>query len=243
MKQFSGLRRFIEPLKSTPFHPQWFVYRDERKMSDDIGSHAEGRVLDIGAGRQEIRHYLKSSCQYISLDYYQTATEWYQTRPHIFGDGQALPIQGQCLDTILLLDVLEHIPRTDECIVDIRRVLKPGGRLIIHVPFLYPLHDVPYDFHRWTKFGLIELANRHDFQIEAVEGKGHPIETAALLTNLSLSKTFLNWMKGKNPLFIFVILLPFVIFMINCIAWVIQLLSQEDGFMPKGYFTVWHKPE
>ena len=88
MKKYAFLRRVLEPLKYTPLHPQWFVYKDEKKFSKEIGEWCNGQVFDIGAGAQAIRQYLKPECDYISLDYYQTATEWYHTRPQLFGDGQ-----------------------------------------------------------------------------------------------------------------------------------------------------------
>jgi ubiquinone/menaquinone biosynthesis C-methylase UbiE len=241
MKLFPDLRRIVEPLKFTPFHPQWYVYKNERKISGVIGRVTTGRVLDVGAGKQKIRQHLDESCRYVSLDYPQTATQWYQTRPQIFGDGQALPVPAQSMDTVLLLDVLEHLPRTGDCLAEVWRVLKPGGRFVLHVPFLYPLHDVPFDFYRWTEYGLKELAGECDFELEVVEREGHPIETAALLYNLAFSKTVLNWIQAKNPFLILVVFLPLLVLWINLTAWMIRAAAKADGFMPQGYLMVWKK--
>ena len=72
----------------------------------------------------------------------------------IFADAQSLPFKNKSIDTILLLDVLEHLPRPEECFEEIYRKSKPNGKVIIQVPFLYPIHDAPLDFRRWTQHGL-----------------------------------------------------------------------------------------
>lgn len=241
MRQNALIRRLLAPLKRTPFHPQWFVYRDERESLQAIGRQARGLTLDIGAGEQNVQNYLPVGCHYVSLDYYQTAAEWYHTRPRLFGDGQRLPIQADSVDTVLLLDVLEHLPRPEECIAEIGRVLQPEGRLVLQVPFLYPLHDAPYDFHRWTIHGLRALAGHYGFSIESETVFGHPAESAALLTNLALSKTVLNWFRSKNPLVIFAPLLLLATPGINLRGWLLAHVSDGETFMPHSYRMVWRK--
>lgn len=241
MRQYTRIRKMLEPLKRTPFHPQYFVYRKHNSDLVEIGKHCKGTILDIGAGKQEVHSFLPDNNRYISLDYYHTATEWYHVRPDFFADGQQLPIATQCIDTVLLLDVLEHLPDPEACILEVRRVLQPNSKLVLQVPFLYPLHDTPFDFHRWTVHGLRELAERHGFIIETDMVFGHPLETAALLTNLALSKTALNWIKRKNPMAIFTLLLPLIIGLVNIHAWLIAKLSWDEQFMPHGYRQVWVK--
>jgi SAM-dependent methyltransferase len=242
MRQNSLIRRLLAPLQQTPLHPQWFVYRDEREALLLIGRQATGLTLDVGAGAQAVQNYLTAVCRYVSLDYYQTATDWYHTRPQIFGDGQRLPIKANSVDTVLLLDVLEHLPHPEECVAEIWRVLRQGGRLVMQLPFLYPLHDTPYDFHRWTIHGLRALAGRHEFSIESEMVNGHPAESAALLTNLALSKTVLSWFRAKNPLFLLAPLLLVAVPVINGCGWLLARLSGKEPFMPHSYRVVWVKP-
>lgn len=242
MRQNALIRRLFAPLKHTPLHPQWFVYKDERGTLQEIGRLAHDLVLDIGAGAQVVQDYLSADCEYISLDYYQTAVTWYHTHPHIYGDGQRLPIRSGSVDTVLLLDVLEHLPQPETCVAEIGRVLRPGGQLVLQVPFLYPLHDVPNDFHRWTIHGLRALAGRYGFSVEHEYVSGHPLESAALLTNLALSKTVLNWFRQKNPLLLFAPLLLWVVPLVNLRGWLLARLSGAETFMPQSYRVVWTKP-
>ncbi|MCA9973403.1 MAG: methyltransferase domain-containing protein [Anaerolineales bacterium] len=241
MRQNALIRRLLAPFKHTPLHPQWFALREEPALLRDIARQAEGVVLDVGAGTQAIRPFLSPHCRYVSLDYYQTAAEWYGTRPQIFGDGQQLPMKAGSIDVVLLLDVLEHLPRPEACLAEISRVLRPGGRLILQVPFLYPLHDEPFDFHRWTRHGLRALAARHGFQIDGEQAFGHPLTTAALLTNLAWSKTMLNWLRRGNPLLLAAPLLLLIVPVVNLRAWLLARLSAADDFMPHGYRGVWIK--
>lgn len=235
------IRMLFSSLKKTPFHPQWLVFKNEEKGLTEIAQHSQGYVLDLGAGTQKIQHFLSPSCQYISLDYYETATKWYGKTPTVFGDAQVLPFKSKSADTILLLDVLEHLPAPESCLKEIFRVLQPGGKLIIQVPFLYPLHDTPYDFQRWTCFGLQKLAKKHQYQIEVQKSINHPLESAAFLSNLALSKTVLRWIRDKNLLSILIILLPFAIFFNNLLAVLLTYASKDDDFMPTAYRMIWSK--
>ena len=238
----AAIRRLLAPWNRTLLHPQWFVFKNQRRSFKKIGLLVQGRVLDIGAGTREIEKYISQENQYISLDYYETAVEWYHSRPHIFGDGQSLPVKTASFDTVLILDVLEHLPHPEKAISEIRRILTPGGRVILQVPFLYPLHDEPYDFHRWTMKGLRQLAIGNGFIIEGEQSSGHPMETAALLSNLALSITFLNWFKRKNPMFLLAPVFLLAIPLINSIGWVFaSLSSKKEGLMPHSYQCVWKK--
>jgi SAM-dependent methyltransferase len=200
-----------------------------------------GLVLDIGCANGKPRNYLSADAQYVGLDYFDTATGWYLTRPDVFGDAQSLPFADDVIDHVLLLDVLEHVPDSDRCLAEIFRVLKHNGTLTIQIPFLYPIHDAPLDFRRWTRFGLVGAAERAGFVVRKEMAIGHPAETAALLSNIALSKTVLNWVADRNPLAIIAMLLPPWILVRNCLAWLFASFSRNEDMMPYSYRMVWTK--
>ncbi|GAB4264418.1 MAG: hypothetical protein Kow0080_03450 [Candidatus Promineifilaceae bacterium] len=206
-----------------------------------IAAWAWGLVLDVGAGQQTIEQFLPAGTRYVSLDYWETAVGWYHTLPHIFGDGQRLPIATASIDTVLLLDVLEHLPRPGDCLAEIHRVLKPGGRLVLQVPYLYPPHDEPYDFRRWTVHGLQQLAKEHGFSVVDETLNGRSAETAALLANLALAHTALHWLASKRPQMLLLPLVPPLILLINLLGWLGGLLGGSDGWMAHGCRVVWEK--
>jgi hypothetical protein len=106
---------------------------------------------------------------------------------------------------------------------------------------LYPLHDEPLDFHRWTRYGLRQAAVRHGYSVTAELAIGHPLESAALNANIAMSKSALNWLTSWNPLAVTGLLLPFAVLAINCSAWLFAKLSRSDDFMPHAYRVVWTK--
>ena len=238
IKNFSARFAF---LKGTFFHPQWFAHRQEKALFMMIGSQTGTHVLDIGCSDQRIRSFLPKDSSYIGLDYYSTATQWYGTRPTIYGDAHALPFPDNQFESVLLLDVLEHLSTPDICIAEIERVLTEGGNLFLKVPFLYPVHDAPFDFHRWTRFGLIQLAQRHGLQVVSERHIGEPVETAALLTNIAWSKVVLRWVRSGNPLMVLGLLLAPAIVLTNLMGALISKLGSSDGMMPHGYFLILQK--
>lgn len=236
-----GLRKLAAAFRKTPLHPQWFAFlREERNLARTCAA-LTGTVLDVGCAGGLPRNFLPASSHYIGLDYYSTATDWYGTRPDVFGDAQSLPLADASVDHALLLDVLEHLPRPIRCLDELHRVLKPGGSLTLQVPFLYPVHDAPLDFRRWTRHGLRTAAARSKFAIVEEVAIGHPLETAALTGNIAMSQTVINWMRGRSPLALLVIALPFAVLIKNIAAWVFARLSRSDDLMPYSYRMIWTK--
>lgn len=233
--EYNKIRKTLSRLKGTPLHPQWFVFRREQESLAVISSCLRGLVLDIGCADQKVRSFLSEDATYIGLDYYHTAVFWYKTQPQIYGDAQYLPFSDSSFNWILLLDVLEHIPDPDKCLREIHRVLTPDGTLVLQVPFLYPIHDAPLDFRRWTVHGLRTLAQTYAFTITQEMPIGNPLETAALLTNIACSKTVLNWISHKNPLAILGLLLPLTVLCVNTLAWVLAKFSPPESIMPHSY--------
>ena len=239
--EYPRIRRILSALRLTPLHPQWLVFRHREGLLRRVGALASGTVLDIGCADQEVKPYLGECKSYIGLDNYRTATQWYGSRPQVFGDAHDLPFSGSFFDCVLLLDVLEHLEQPERCLAEIRRVLKPEGLLIAQVPFLYPLHDRPLDYRRWTVFGLSRLLREHDFFIAEQEATGCPMETAALLLNIAMSKTVLRSFERKHPMAVMAVLLPFLVVLVNTAAWLICLASPRDDMMPHSYLLVCRK--
>ena len=169
------------------------------------------------------------------MDYYMTASNWYKTVPDIYADGQELLIADVSIDTVLLIDVLEHIPSPDLCLSEIYRVLKPQGKLVVHAHFLYPIHDVPLDFHRWTRHGLERILLKHNLCITVLHIDGNTFETCALLINFALSNTLLWSIKNKNSLLIVAVVISVFIPLINLAGFILVIIFPDNSYMPYRY--------
>jgi SAM-dependent methyltransferase len=114
-----------------------------------------------------------------------TCVDWQNTAhgtqhvDHVCDLTGPLPLADDAFDTVLLSDVLEHIPTPQRLMDEIARVLKPGGKLILNVPFLYWLHETPHDFHRYTEFALRRLAESARLDVVVLEPFGGPLEVIA----------------------------------------------------------------
>ena len=93
-----------------------------------------------------------------------------RTNIQIYSPLHQIPVQSNYFDAILCIAVLEHVENPEEVVPELYRVLKPGGHLILEVPFLQPEHKVPRDFQRYTKDGLIRLVSHHGFSVESIKG-------------------------------------------------------------------------
>jgi SAM-dependent methyltransferase len=99
----------------------------------------EGTVLDLGAGRWTRPRYMdffdiRKMKTYITLDLVSVGN------PNIRADAQQVPLKGNCIQTVLGLNLLEHVPEPELVVAETARVLKKGGQAYFFTPFLTPLH-------------------------------------------------------------------------------------------------------
>ncbi|ROR89778.1 class I SAM-dependent methyltransferase [Nocardioides aurantiacus] len=120
------------------------------------------RVLDAGAGRSPYRH-LFDHAHYEAADFAQLSTK-YAPLDYVC-DLTDIPVEDGRFDRILFNQVLEHLPDPAAAVQELHRVLRPGGRLMCSAPLFYAEHQVPYDFFRYTRFGLRRLFEDAGFEV------------------------------------------------------------------------------
>jgi len=236
------LRKKARFLAKTPLHPQWLHRSNSDAYKALISEIDENQtVLDIGCYNKWAKQYLPPSCQYYGLDYYETAVNWYRSAPDVYGDALALPIAPESFNVVILIDVLEHICDSRRLLDQIHQVLKSDGKVIMSLPFLYPLHDAPRDFVRLTIHGVEHLAAQSNFDIEVCDPLGSPIVTSVFLLNVALAKTAVNWISEKSLLSIFSLVLFPIILINNLAAMFVSRFEFKDGFMANSYQVVLRK--
>lgn len=118
-------------------------------LSEEAGL---GRVLFVGAGgelERLVRTILNQSVTTIDVDA--------KRRPDIVMSVTDLDFSPNSFDTVILAEVLEHVKEPWRVDAQISGVLSHGGALVISTPFLFPIHDEPHDYWRFTSFGLARL--------------------------------------------------------------------------------------
>lgn len=146
-----------------------------------------GTILDIGCGTKPYENLFNCD-SYIGLDTNNSGHNHLSSKIDVYYDGLKIPFEDEYFDTILAFQVLEHVDDIESMLAEIRRVLKKSGKLLITVPLIWPEHEVPYDFRRWTSFGISNLLEKNGFQIIQQKKVGStPSVLAALFLN-SLGK-------------------------------------------------------
>jgi SAM-dependent methyltransferase len=137
-----------------------------------IPAYAKGKIVDLGCGKAPLYGLYKNHSTEVIL------TDWPQTFHQnecldIATDlTQDLPFQNNEFETVLLSDVLEHIPEPEKLLKEIYRILCPQGKLLMNTPFYYPLHEVPYDYFRYTEYALRFMAETAGFKIIELDSFG-----------------------------------------------------------------------
>ncbi|MBA3262243.1 MAG: class I SAM-dependent methyltransferase [Thermoleophilaceae bacterium] len=124
-------------------------------------------VLDAGAGRAPYRG-LFAHAGYETADFLAVKGKKY-TAPDYVCDLAEIPVDDARFDHVVLTQVLEHVPEPAKVLAELHRVLKPGGTLWLTAPLFYAEHERPYDFFRYTQFGLRHLLESAGFEVLKID--------------------------------------------------------------------------
>ena len=154
-------------------------------------------VLDAGAGRAPYRD-LFAHAGYETADFLAVQGKRY-AEPDYVCDLAEIPVEDARFDHVVLTQVLEHVPDPAAVLAELRRVLKPGGTAWLTAPLFYAEHERPYDFFRYTQFGLrhlLEVAGLEVLEIEWMEGYLGTLSYQARLMSRSLPSSSEDYGEG-----------------------------------------------
>ena len=229
------IRQWIGKIRKLPLHPQWLlaVSGEERALTAALtGFH--GRVLDIGCADRRLAKLLPAGCEYIGLDYPDTAVNMYHTRPDVFADARGLPFATGSIQGVIFKDVLEHVRGPESVLAEIGRVLEPGGILVLWMPFMYPIHDAPYDFQRYTEHGLDTYLADHGLKVTQLMPVLTPVETASLLLCLAFADSAEQILLKRRWLLPLLPVLALFVLIANLLGKALSWLP-ATRFMPAFY--------
>jgi SAM-dependent methyltransferase len=127
----------------------------------------KGTLLDLGCGRQPYRVI------YDGLFKTAVAADFnVRSSINVQLDAHLLPFSNNSFDVILFSEVVEHVHHSNLVLIELARIMKPGGLLLLTWPFMYPLHELPYDFCRYTEQGMNQLIEESGLRIEKLVRRG-----------------------------------------------------------------------
>ena len=151
-----------------------------------------GRVLDVGAGESPWRD-LMPRATYVGLDTSRSDAFGMRRRPDlVYYDGGRLPFDDDEFDHLLCVEVLEHIAEPLAFLVDLERVLRPGGTLLLTVPWSARAHHIPNDYYRFTRHALERLLTSAGFGHVSIEERGNDFAAIA-------NKIVVRWVSWIRP--------------------------------------------
>ena len=197
-----------------------------------LARHAsDKKVLDIGSGGSNYGQFFPNR---VSVDIDPTR------KPDIVADAHHLPFQNNEFEMVLCTEVLEHVKNPPLVIAEIERILKPRGTLILTTRFVYPLHDTPNDYWRFTKYGLRELFRR--WEIVELEGETKNFSTIAVLLQRICFQSTLH-ANGLVKFLLFFLATAFdkINFLTKKEFGSIKKTQNEKELMPSGYYLYMRK--
>lgn len=139
------------------------------KILRALNTHARGRLLDIGCGDMPFKGRLPEAVtQYDTLDV-ESRTEGVT---YITSAMDMSMIPDNSYDSAMCFEVLEHVPNPFTAAAEMHRVLKQDGTLVISVPHMWPIHEAPHDYLRFTYYGIKNVLEASGFEIVSIEISG-----------------------------------------------------------------------
>lgn len=155
---------FNGSLVSIFFNPFFFARRGLYKNIKSLGQEVTGKTLDVGCGQKPYENLFAAS-DYIGMDIEQSGHDHATSKIDIFYNGKTFPFENQSFDSVVCNQTIEHIFNPDEILQEINRVTKLGGIFMLSVPFVWDEHEQPYDYARYSSFGLSFLLQKYGFKI------------------------------------------------------------------------------
>lgn len=175
---------FINPF----FFIRYAFYKNIRRYIP----HLKGKLLDFGCGRKPYQD-LFSVTEYVGVDMAETGHDHKNSKIDVYYDGKRLPFHDSAFDSLFCSEVLEHIFNPDEILPELNRVLKPGAKVLITVPFSWNEHEMPYDYARYSSEGIKHLVEKNGFKIIELTKSGNFARVNFQLWALYFFELFKKW--------------------------------------------------
>jgi SAM-dependent methyltransferase len=191
LARWPGAERRRPPLSS----PTWVVRsglsRWLGEQAAELAGAAPLRILDVGCGvKPYYPLFAGVASEYVGVDVVENPAA------DLLGPVEALPVEDASFDVVLCTQVLEHCDDPAQAVRELRRVTRPGGRVLASTHGVQVYHPSPVDYWRWTHQGLRRLfeQNAEWASLSVTPGAGTASALAMLLgtyVEIALRRTIL----------------------------------------------------
>lgn len=170
----------------------WLIYDINQRFLTAKIPYYKGVLYDLGAGESPYKEFfLNHASRYVAVDW---AGSFHDTKADVVADlNYPLPIADGVADTIVSLSVIEHLCEPQLMLSEACRILKSGGTMVLQVPWQWRIHEAPYDFFRYTPYGLEYLLKKAGFESVVVEAQ------AGVFTSLVLKFNYFSRRAVRGP--------------------------------------------
>jgi len=187
-------------------NPHYLMRRAIYKVMREQVPNLNGKILDIGCGVKPYQQLFVNTSSYTGMEF-DSNEQREKSQAEIFYDGKKFPFKNKTFDSIIFTEVLEHIFNPDEFLSEVNRVLKTNGTILLSTPFIWYEHSHPYDYGRYSSFGLKHILEKHGFEITVQQKLVSDISVIfQLVTGYIYTK--ISWIKSyKIKLILYVVLI------------------------------------
>ena len=203
-------------------NPFYFARLNLAKSISKYSLHLNGKLIDVGCGTKPYQALFRVE-KYTGLDIDDEQNRQLGIADYFY-DGNSFPFPSDEFDSALCNQVLEHVFNPNEFLSEIFRIMKPGSKLLLTVPFVWDEHSQPFDYGRYTSFGLKHLLKQNGFKILKHEKLGSDITVIVQLVNAYLFKVSLNWNKYFRKLFTYSIMS-----LVNLIGLILKYILPQNN--------------
>lgn len=216
----------------------WLIYDIGDDFLDRYTELYRGVIYDLGAGESPYKDFfLQYTDQYIAVDWDGSI---HKTQLDVTADlNRALPVASQVADTVISLSVMEHLSDPQTMLDEAFRILKPGGAIVLQVPWQWWIHEAPYDFYRYTPYALRRLFQKAGFSEVSIVPQAGYFTTAVMKWNYFTHR----FVRGPKTirLSVKVVLLPFW-YLGQKLAPFLDKLDRNWALEAPGFFVTAKKP-
>jgi SAM-dependent methyltransferase len=150
-------------------NPVFIARRGLFRAIKRLAPRLSGDVLDFGCGSKPYASLFAHARSYLGCDLEVSGHDHQDSQIDCFYDGGRLPFENGRFDAVVSFETFEHVFNLADILAEIYRVTKSSGYLLISIPFAWEEHEVPYDFARYTSFGIRNILREKGYEVVDLE--------------------------------------------------------------------------